>query len=123
MPAFLVDNLRFPFPIIDFFQSLIFLAESHSFLKPLQREQDSFVNKLEISVIKYACIRHVPILLAHAEKERKKKVSSGERKVRNCLGEVRSRVTAKGSEGGAKKWGKTLPFLPSISLSLHEVGQ
>ena len=58
----------------------------------------------------------------YAEKERKKQVNSEERKVRNCLGDVRSRVTAKGSEGVAKRRGKTLSFLPSISLSIHGGG-
>ena len=44
-----------------------------------------------------------------------KKVNAEERKDRKCLGDVRSRVTAKGERGvGAKRRGETL--LPSFFL-------
>ena len=58
--------------------------------------EDSSV-KLKTTLIKYACIRHVPILLA--EKEKNKKVNSEERRERKCFGEVRNRVRVKRERG------------------------
>ena len=118
VPDFFVDNLRFPFLIIEFFSQKIFPSCRIS-LKPSQGEEDSF-GKWKISVIKYAYIRHVPILLVEKEK---KIVNSEERKDRKCFGDVRSVVTAKGERGGSEKKGKNLNFHPSLYLSRLGEGQ
>ena len=75
--------------------------------------------KMKTLLIKYACIRQVPILLAEKKKtERKPEEKKKEFKV---FGDVRKRVKANRETGGKEKKGKDFP--PTLYLSRLQEGQ
>ena len=71
-------------------------------------------------LIKYACIRHVPILLTEKKKKEREPEKKKEERIQ-VFGDARKEVKAKRETGGKEKKGKD--FAPSLYLSRLQEGQ